>query len=454
MAMEPIKNVSTSATGATSELQEIKKTETAEVKSTEAKALDEAKTNENAEVSVSIADAQPKEEKKGFFAKLWDAIKAPFVSDNTTGKAVGGGVGVLGGAGIGFLVGGPIGALIGGIAGFVVGLFSGNAIQESVEKDKVAEERVTVDEFNHKTTEQYDEKGNKIKTITDLNNDGIVDSVGTYEYDEKGNVTKKVITSLDESGELESTQTTKYEYDENGNVTKESFKQQDAKGNVDWVSEETNKYDKDGNVTERVIKSEDGTPDGTIDTVDVYTYEYDSEGNIVEFAHKEDNDMDGVFESVSEEGHYMHGVDTESDTELQIIDGNPELKSHSEVRYENEVITNSKSKKDTNGDGKMDSYYSYDSEDGVHVHRTDKDYDGWVDETYERHPDGVEVTKYSGGKTLTETMVQDYDSETGKYVFKEEIDNDGDGTVDETYIVERNHDGMEMSRKSVDSNNQ
>lgn len=451
MAMEPIKKLSTSATGTTSELQEIKKTETKEAQSTEAKALDEAKTNENSNVAVSIADAQPKEEKKGFFAKIWDAIKAPFVSDNTAGKAIGGGAGALGGAGIGFLFGGPIGAVVGGLIGLVTGFFGGNAIQEATEKDKVAEERVMVDEYNHKTTEQYDENGNKIKTITDLYNDGTVDSIGTYEYDEKGNVTKRVISSLDENGKLESTQTTEYEYDENGNVTKESFKQQDASGKVDWVSEETNKYDKDGNVTERVFKSEDGAPDGTIDTVDVYTYEYDSEGNVVEFTHKEDNDMDGVFESVSEEGHYMHGVDTKSRTELQIIDGNPELKSHDEQRYQDEVITNSSSKRDTNGDGKMDSYYSYDSEDGVHVYRTDKDYNGFVDETYERHPNGVEITKYSDGRTFTETMLEDYNSETGRYVFKEEMDNDGDGVVDETYIVERNHDGIETSRKSVDS---
>ncbi len=253
-----IDGTSTAPADKTGELQEIKEVETKEVQSAEAKALEEAKTNENANVDVEIAEEAPKEEKKGFFGKLWDAIKAPFVSDNTEGKVAGGAAGLFGGAGLGMLIAGPVGALIGGAIGLIAGFFGGNAFQQKIE-DKNAPEEQPLDENAVKTEETTDEYGNKI----------------AVEYDENGNVVKEKYSSGD---------VLTYEYDENGNQVK-LFHDRDGDGVKNGSDEYYEmEYSDKGQMTKRVYDGSDGR-------WDTY-YEYDENGNTVKIS--DDNDLDGT----------------------------------------------------------------------------------------------------------------------------------------------------------------
>ncbi len=62
------------AAAATAAAEAIEKTQETE-QTPEAKELQEAKTDENTQASVEIAEETPKEEKQGFWSKLWGGIK-------------------------------------------------------------------------------------------------------------------------------------------------------------------------------------------------------------------------------------------------------------------------------------------------------------------------------------------------------------------------------------------
>ena len=116
--MNEVTKINVATTAAAAQTSDVKETANVEVQSTEAKALDEAKTNENAEVSVEIAEQEaPKEEKQGFWSKLWGGIKSFFTGgDNPAGKAGEAVRSVTIGSLIGSILGLPI---FGGILGLI-----------------------------------------------------------------------------------------------------------------------------------------------------------------------------------------------------------------------------------------------------------------------------------------------------------------------------------------------
>ena len=314
--MAEIQKVNVATTAATTQAKDVKQTMEAKVESSEAKALQEAKTNENANVDVEIAEEAPKEEKKGFWSTLGSAFKSLFTSDNTAGKTAGGLFGSGSGAGLGALIGGiffgPIGAmvggLIGGLFGGVGGAMVGDNIQEKLENDgqlvdgvdnpdpKAGTVEETIDEdgnkivtqydeYGQKTTTKYDPEGNKLSETTEWKDpikDGYVYGTTTIEYDQDGKETAKIIT-YDNNGdgkpEKEVTQRPQpdggnysYEkqFDENGTLVKTIEKGVDG---VDDMYCDT-EYDANGNpVTEKLYNAETG------EIYSEVTYEYDENGN-------------------------------------------------------------------------------------------------------------------------------------------------------------------------------
>ena len=77
----PISEVKVASVQTLNQTQEVSANETLEVNSSEAKQLEEAKTNENANVSVELAEPEQKEE-KGLLAKIGNAFKAIFSKEN------------------------------------------------------------------------------------------------------------------------------------------------------------------------------------------------------------------------------------------------------------------------------------------------------------------------------------------------------------------------------------
>ena len=137
-------------TGSIDAPKEVETVKIAEVKTDEAKALEEAKTNENKEVSVNIEETEQKNEKK----TLWDRIKSvnkpKFIWNRGKGEAIGGMTGVIAGLALGAgiaLAGGPLTlsmAIMGGLcgtAGGVIGSYIDDAAKEN--KEQKTEEAAT-----------------------------------------------------------------------------------------------------------------------------------------------------------------------------------------------------------------------------------------------------------------------------------------------------------------------
>ncbi|MBR1976848.1 hypothetical protein IKA15_01050 [bacterium] len=303
----PINSITTSGADG---LEKLKKLETAEevkeTKTAEAKELENAKTNENSQVAVEIAETEQPQEKKGFFAKLGDAFKSLFTSDNTAGKAAGGFFGSGSGVAIGSLIGNLIfpglGGIIGGVLGGLIGGFGGamvgDNIQEKMEqngqvqedatqeaeeaqgdKSKAGTVEETIDEQGNRIITEYDENGNVAKESKDINNDGTIETVKTYEYNDQGQMTKKSVDYLgDEDGKADGKPeyTEEYEYDDAGNLTKTTNKDE----NGETTSVQTSTYDANGNQVTRLFdRDADGVKNGADE---YYEYSYNDQGQMTE----------------------------------------------------------------------------------------------------------------------------------------------------------------------------
>ena len=299
--MPEIQKLNVSTTAAAAQTSDVKETANVEVQSTEAKALDEAKTNENAEVSVEIAEQEaPQQEKKGFWSTLGNAFKSLFTSDNTAGKTAGGlfgaGSGVGMGAFIGGLILGPVGALVGGLIGGLLGgvggAMVGDNVQEYLENDgqlvdgvnnpdpKAGTVEETVDEdgnkivtkydeYGQKTTTKYDPEGNKLSETKEwtepLGDDKFMYGSTTIEYDKEGNETSRTNT---------------IDNNQDGIPEKETISFMQPGG---YMYTATKEYDENGKITKMVEKGVEG-PDL------VYITEYDADGNVVKANWDDDGD--------------------------------------------------------------------------------------------------------------------------------------------------------------------
>ncbi len=187
--MTEIQKVNVATTTAAQKAEQAKEAKTQEVQTAEAKALEEAKTNENTNVSVDIAEETPQqEEKQGFFSKLWSGIKSFFSGEGfgKVSKTVGGAV--LGG-GLGGLIFGPIGAFAGIILGTCggAGVFNKSESQAlAANTDEVAAEETEETEEAEEVAEATPEKANTTEETVDADGNKVVTT-----YDENGEATVK-----------------------------------------------------------------------------------------------------------------------------------------------------------------------------------------------------------------------------------------------------------------------
>lgn len=210
--MTEIQKINVATTASAQQAGEVKGAKTQEVQTAEAKALEAAKINENANVAVDIAEEAPQqEEKQGFFSKLWSGAKSFFAGEGF-GKAskMFGGV-ALGGA-LGTLFLGPVGMVagmfLGGLGGSgILAKSASNGAKDAI-AEKAAESEVSKEELEDikdvETASAEEVPKEQLTSIKDV-------KAGTTEEttDADGN---KIVTKYDENGEATVTK-----YDPEGN---------------------------------------------------------------------------------------------------------------------------------------------------------------------------------------------------------------------------------------------
>jgi len=325
----------------------------------------------------------------------------------------------------------------------------------------VAKESITLDVYGKYTQKEfyrhegcgcqsttytyYNEEGNISKTITQSDDNGV--DIEEYTYDEEGHLISTRNKIYDEKGNISGDTT--MVYDEFEHITERFGKELSygPEGKERLVSFHTkSKYDKE----HKFIVEESSSYNGKLNTIE--RRKYDKDGNNIKGV--TERYKNGVLEGVSElTSIYNSKGNLLRETSEYIGDDGQNV-----VNYVSENIYNSDDKllktfTDNDGDGEIDSYYTYEYDSRGHLIKQFNDYGG-ENNTYtvynEYDENGNQISRITqrgiddGGRSVFYT----YDEE-GRQISSKRDDN-GDGDVDNIDHTFYAQDG-EIIREETDS---
>jgi YD repeat-containing protein len=297
----------------------------------------------------------------------------------------------------------------------------------------------------------YDEFGNRLTDVRDLDVDGNVERALAYSYDANGNL---ILVTEDAGGDGVFEQINSYTYDDRGNRASHS-EDRDADGSIDFIT--TYSYDHAGRVIVAMSDSDaDGVaetdflstyndngqltsyavdfgPDGIPDNLDTYTY--DTDGNLTSFIH--DFGADEILEHIRTYEYDAAGNET-----AVLYDNNADGLPDSIVTKTYDANNNQTSEvNDNNGDGTIDhrATWAYDANGNPTSFMADSGADGTIDmiTTYAHDSAGnrtsISIDNNADGNADSVTSTT-YDANGN--VTSESVDGNGDGIPEQIKVNE------------------
>ena len=236
---------------------------------------------------------------------------------------------------------------------------------------------------------EYDDRGNKTKTVKNYYGVGETSAVTMYEaeYDDQGNVTRSV--EYDWHGTIESM--TEYEYDDRGNKMKEKRVHSDENGTMSVTERE---YDNQGNEIKKVEYDENGM------ITSVTEREYDKRGNEIKEVKYDEN---GMITSVTEREYDDQGDkirSVEYDKEGMVVE-------RSNLEYDDQGRPWKNTTRNADGNIIRLSEYLYDEKGyRTHAHTLGYDENGIIESEYIGDYEIMELTI-----TISDENKSEYQSE-------------------------------------------